>query len=77
MSAFGYPDAKGALDLSKPMSLRAHMARLGIAPMQCRPYEDPERGYVDPLDDHESRLLLRSFLGALWRACERAEDSRG
>ena len=68
--------AEGALDLSKPMSIRANMARLGIAPMQSRPYDDPERGYVDPLDDHESRLLLRAFLGELWRACEQAEATR-
>ena len=69
-------DAEGTLDLSKPMSIRANMARLGIAPMQSRPYDDPERGYVDPLDDHESRLLVRAFLGELWRACEQAEATR-
>ena len=66
-------EAKGALDLSKPMSLRAEMARGGIAPMQTRPYDDPEYGYVDPLADDEMRTTVRRFLGALWRACERAE----
>jgi hypothetical protein len=64
-----------ALDLSKPMNLRAEMARAGIAPMHNQPYEDPERGWVDPLDDDEARTILRRFLAALWRSCLEAEAS--
>lgn len=62
-----------ALDLTKPMKMRAEMARGGIAPIQLQPYEDPERGWVDPLDGDESRTVVRRFMHALWRACERAE----
>jgi hypothetical protein len=64
-----------ALDLSNPLHLRAEMARAGIAPSNNRPYDDPERGYVDPLDDDEARTIMRRFLAALWRACERAEGA--
>ena len=55
-----------AFDLAKPMHIRAEMARAGIAPMQNRPWDDPERGYVDPLNDDETRTTLRRFLAALW-----------
>lgn len=65
--------SKPALDLARPMQIRAEMARAAIAPMHVFPYDDPERGWVDPLDDDETRTVLRRFLGALWRACERAE----
>lgn len=66
-----------AFDLSDPVHLRAEMARAGIAPMHNRPYDDPERGWVDPLDDDETRTIVRRFLAALWRACERAEAEGG
>lgn len=61
----------GHLDLSKPMNLRAEMARAGLHSLT--PYEDAERGWVDPLDDREQRGLARVFLHNLWQACLRAE----
>jgi hypothetical protein len=63
----------GAFDLTKPMHIRAEMARAGIAPMQIQPYDDPEYGWTDPLNNDEVRTTMRRFLHALWRACERAE----
>lgn len=60
-------------DLADPRHIRAEMARIGLAPTQLSPYEDPERGYVDPLDDSSARSVVRGFLAAVWRACERAE----
>lgn len=65
------------IDLTRPMHLRAEMARAGLAPMQVHPYDDPERGWVDPLNDHETRTTIRQFMFALWRACERAEAVDG
>jgi hypothetical protein len=61
------------LDLSKPTSLRAHMARRGLMFNQLAPFEDPERGWVDPLDDHETRDEARRFMGQVWKAALRAE----
>lgn len=61
------------LDLSKPMSLRAHMARRGLMFDQLAPYDDPERGWVDPLDDDDVRIEVRRFVGQLWKAALRAE----
>lgn len=57
------------LDLAKPIHLRAEMARAGLAPTQMTPYEDAERGWVDPLDDDEIRTIVRGFMSALWSAC--------
>jgi hypothetical protein len=59
------------------MGIRASMARNGIAPMQLGTYEDPERGHVDPMADPETRAALWAFVGAIWRACVRAEADRG
>lgn len=71
------PGTRGAFDLGDPAHLRAEMARAGLAPMQTRPYDDPEHGYTDPLDNDEMRTIMRRFLGSVWRACERAEAASG
>ncbi len=63
----------GAFDLADPRHIRAEMARAGLAPTQLSPYHDPEQGYTDPLDNDEMRTIVRRFLAATWRACERAE----
>lgn len=69
-----------ALDLAKPMNLRAEMARRGLVFNQLLPYEDPEHGHTDPLDDPEVRVEVRRFMGQVWQAALRAEakdsDSR-
>lgn len=49
------------------LKLRARMARAGFAPAQIYPYEDPERGWTDPLDDDETRTEMRRFFAELWR----------
>lgn len=61
------------VDLSKPMALRAEMARQGLMFNQLLPYEDPERGHVDPLNDPEMKAAVRRFMGRIWQAALRAE----
>jgi hypothetical protein len=68
-------DRVAELDLSNPVSLRAEMARSGLHDLT--PYDDPERGWTDPLDDREQRGLARVFLHNLWVACLRAEKEQG
>lgn len=67
-----------ALDLAKPLGIRAEMARRGILPHQMMPYEDPERGFVDPYFDQEMRGLILGFLSdlnkALIEACSEASE---
>lgn len=63
-----------ALDLSKPMSIRAEMARAGLHDLS--PYWSPDTdSMVDPLDDAETRADVRSFMVAMWRACLNAESA--
>lgn len=62
-----------ALDLAKPLHIRAEMARRGLLFSHLLPYEDAGRGWVDPLDDDETRGAVRGFMGQLWLACVRAE----
>lgn len=61
------------LDLSRPVNLRAEMARSGLHSLM--PYEDAERGWVNPLNDSEQQQLVRSFLGRLWQAALDAEKA--
>jgi hypothetical protein len=61
------------IDLSKPMHIRAEMARRGLMFNQLLPYDDPECGYTDPLDNHEMRVEVRRFMGQIWQAALRAE----
>jgi hypothetical protein len=63
------------LDLSNPLHIRAEMARQGLIFSQLLPYEDAERGEVDPLDDHETKVAMRRFMGRIWQACLRAEQA--
>lgn len=65
------------IDLSQPRALRAEMARQNLTFDQLLPYEDPERGHVDPLDDPEMKLAVRRFMGRIWQAALRAERGRG
>jgi hypothetical protein len=44
------------LTANAAMEIQARMARAGIAPVQG-----------DPLDDEESRVVVKRFLGDLWR----------
>lgn len=62
-----------ALDLSNPMHIRAEMARQGLLFSHLLPYEDAERGWVDPLNDDETKAAVRAFMGRIWQACLRAE----
>lgn len=64
-----------AFDLANPLHLRAEIARRGLAFPQLLPYEDAERGYIDPLDDPETRIAVRLFMGRIWQACLRAEEA--
>lgn len=61
------------LDLSKPMHLRAEMARAGIIPSQLGSYEDPERGWVSPTREPETQAAIRDFMTRLWEAALAAE----
>jgi hypothetical protein len=61
------------LDLAKPMQIRAEMARHGLVFNQLLPYDDPERGHTDPMDDPEVRVEVRLFMGRIWQAALRAE----
>lgn len=61
------------LDLAKPMALRALMARRGLVFNQLLPYDDPEHGHTDPLDDDDMKEEVRRFMGQLWQAALRAE----
>lgn len=54
-----------------PRTIRAEMARRCLSPIQVQPYEDPDRGWVVPLD--EAQAEVREFLGWLWRSCLAAE----
>lgn len=67
------------LDLSNPLHIRAEMARQGLMFGHLLPYEDAERGWVDPLNDDETKAAVRAFMGRIWQACVRAEraDARG
>lgn len=64
-------EAVDRLDLAKPMAIRAEMARKGL--IHLMPYDDPERGWVDPLNNQETKAAVRAFMGRLWRACQDAE----
>lgn len=56
------------------MNLRAEMARSGLTFRQLCAYDDPERGWVDPLrDDPEVRQLVKNFMQRLWMAALEAE----
>ncbi|MCI0635554.1 MAG: hypothetical protein L0206_16815 [Actinobacteria bacterium] len=58
-----------ALDLSRPINLRAEMARRGLAPHQLGFYWSPDvETRLDPLDDAETRAEVRRFMAQLWRA---------
>lgn len=71
------PETKETLDLLKPLHLRAEMARRGLVFSQLLPYDDPEHGWTDPLDDGETRIEIRRFMGQLWQAAMRAERAPG
>jgi hypothetical protein len=62
-----------ALDLSNPIHIRAEMVRQGLIFSHLLPYEDAERGYVDPLNDDETKVAVRRFMGRIWQACLHAE----
>lgn len=62
-----------ALDLSNPTHIRAEMARRGLIFGHLLPYEDAERGWVDPLNNDETKAAVRAFMGRIWLACLRAE----
>lgn len=64
------------MDLSNPKGIRHAMVWAGLGPNATVPYEDPDRGWVDPLLDQEARTAVRRFIAALWRACERAEKGQ-
>lgn len=51
-----------------PLHIKAEMARKGIAPMQLQGYEDPERGWVDPMDDMDTKAAIRHLLSEIWKA---------
>lgn len=65
--------AEDPLDLRKPFAIRAEMARRGFAPGLLLPYDDPDRGWVDPLDDQETKADVRGFMAEVWKACLDAE----
>ena len=65
------------LDLSNPLHIRAEMARQGLTFPNLMPYEDAERGWVDPLNDDETKVAVRAFMGRIWQACVRAERADG
>jgi hypothetical protein len=48
------------------LELRAWMARNGLAPNQLAPYEDPERGFLDPKDDPETKAALWLLARKVW-----------
>lgn len=61
-------------DLQRPMRIRAVMARNGFGPPgNLRPWDSPDSGWTDPLNDPEIREAVRSFMARLWRICELAE----
>lgn len=62
-----------ALNLSNPLHIRAEMTRQGLIFSHLLPYVDAERGYVDPLDDPETKVAVRRFMGRIWQACVAAE----
>lgn len=62
-----------ALDLSNPTHIRAEMARQGLSFNHLLAYEDPHQGWVDPMDDEETKIAVRRFVGRIWQACLRAE----
>lgn len=53
------PITLDGLTPSAAMGIQARMARAGIAPPQ-----------MDPLEDAETRVAVRSFLGDMWRATD-------
>lgn len=59
------------LDLSNPLNLRAEMARAGLHNLSH--YDDPERGWVNPLNDPDQQGEVRAFCRRLWAACLAAE----
>jgi len=61
------------LDLSNPMHIRAEMARRGLTFGHLLAYEDPHRGWVDPLNDDETKVAVRGFMADLWQACRAGE----
>lgn len=64
------------MSLANPIGIRAEMARRGLLCHQLLPYEDPERGRVVPLCQHEVQVLALDFLDKLEMACRRAEQHR-
>lgn len=52
--------------------LQAEMARAGLHDLS--PYDDPEFGWINPLDDTEVQVAVRRFLAHLRRWCSRERD---
>lgn len=67
------PAHVSGLDLSNPVGIRAAMARRGLAPGHTHAYDDPDRGWVNPLDDRETQGDVRALLAELWQACLNVE----
>lgn len=53
------------LDRSAATHLAAVMVRSGLHDLQ--PWESPDHGHVDPLDDKGLQACIRQFLGGLYR----------
>lgn len=51
-----------------PLSITANLARRGLLPSQLRPYDDPERGWVDPRAERDTIDSAFDFIG--WIAQE-------
>lgn len=45
------------------------MARNGILLNQLMPYEDPERGWIDPMNEKDTQKAILRFLLNLERLC--------
>lgn len=63
--------------LSSPLSIRAEMARKGLLLDQLLPYDDPEKGWVDPMNEKDTQLALLRFVRDLERICAEAGSDRG
>lgn len=59
------------LSLSAPVHLRAETARAGLLCHQLQPWESPDKGYYNPLNDPEIQREVKSFMRRLeLAACE-------
>lgn len=53
------------------------MARKGLLLDQLLPYDDPEKGWVDPMNEKDTQLALLRFVRDLERICAEAGSDRG